>query len=142
MKTAAWIVGGLALTGIATMLSQPGPAGGDMALGVQLYLPTVILGVAGQYCFWRALRSGVGDVWSVLTGRNRKPSAPESQHRSSDSEMDDAGASFDADEAFARYMEQRETPNKSPDISRAPPPAVAHPVVRARSQGGFGRKVV
>ena len=49
MKTGVWIVSGLALTGVATLLSQSITAQNGIALGLSGYLPIMLIGTLGQY---------------------------------------------------------------------------------------------
>jgi len=143
MKTGVWIVSGLALTGVATLLSQSITAQNGIALGLSGYLPIMLIGTLGQYCFWRALRSAVGDVWSVTRGRKRKaetpPASPGSSGLSGSKDLPPL-SDFDADAVFARYLAQRND-NMEQAQGEAPKGATTRDP-SAHPQRGFGRKVV
>lgn len=140
MKTALWIVAGLCLTGSATMLPSAKEAGYPLIAEMPFYVP-FILAAAGQYCLYRGLRSAMGDIWTAITGRGRKPVPANSPRRAPGSGIgEDAEpvSDFDADAAFARYMDQR-----AADEAEAPPArSVKTPAPRSPPQAGFGRRVV
>ena len=143
MKTGVWILIGLALTGLATLLSQSETAGSGMDFGLSGYLPILVIGTIGQYCFWRAFRSAIGDVWSLTKSPNRKGgSPPPSPGTSASSGPGDLPtlSDFDADEAFARYMARRDAKTEAaPTVASI---GTIPRTTRARTQRRFGRKVV
>lgn len=143
-KPVAWIVGGLALTGLASMMSGGGDAAADTPAHLQLYLPALLVGGAGQFCLWRGLRSGIGSLWSGLwSGAAR--TAGHARSSQSDSEDDLPASDFDADAAFARYMERRSGESEAPDAApavTARPAANPAPRARAAARPAFGRKAV
>ncbi|MBI1404315.1 MAG: hypothetical protein GC147_14040 [Porphyrobacter sp.] len=148
-KPLPWLVGGLALTGLASMLSGLGE-GGTMSLAqIELTLPGLIVGAAGQFCLWRGMRSGIATLWQGLwsgAARQAGTSAPGDQERPPrrvDPFEDEAPLSdFDADAVFARYMEKRAA--QEPDMPSAPIAAAAGPAPSPRpaARPAFGRKGV
>jgi hypothetical protein len=142
MTTAKWIMTGLAISGIASLLHLAGNAGYTFVARLPFYVP-LLLGAAGQFCLYRGMRSAVADAWSNLFGKARKEKAKATLRRASGfGTADDEGpvSDFDADAAFARYMEERAAETAPPPpTSRSPRPARTAAV---RPQGGFGRKVV
>jgi hypothetical protein len=145
MRTAKWIAAWLALSGVAGLLHMAGEAGVAQVQALPFYVPLVI-GAVGQMCFYRALRSAIGDAWSGLWGGRKAKSDGPGRGGGGFAGPDDPAptSDFDADAAFARYMERR-----TADAQSAPQPA-ARPAPRApraptpapRPQGGFGRKVI
>jgi len=140
MKTAWWIVVGLCLSGIATLLHGARDAGYPLIAEMPFYVP-VILVAAGQFCLYRGLRSAIGDIWSALTGRGRRPEPQNSPRRPASSGIGkdaEPVSDFDADAAFARYMDQR----AAAEAEAPPARSVKTPAPRPRQQAGFGRRVV
>jgi hypothetical protein len=146
MTTAKWIITGFAISGFASLMHWAGNAGYGFVDHLPFYVP-LVLGAAGQYCLYRGMRSMIGDAWSNLFGKARKDKAKAAPRRATGfGTADDEGpvSDFDADAAFARYMEQRaalqapsaQTPMKPP-VSGA-----IQPVPGTRARGGFGRRVV
>ncbi len=140
MRTTTWIILGLALNGGAALLHGPDtPTAADLAETVPYYLPSVILLAAGQFCLFRAFRSALGDVWRGLWGGKRKP-APAAKPSGVKTFVEAKPESdFDADQAFARYMERRAAAAGDEDEPQAPLPT---PIAPIRATGGFGRKVI
>lgn len=145
MKTVTWIGLGLGLNIAAAALHGGSAPQEIMTSGLAGTLPKLLLVGAGNICIWRGLRSALGDLWGAATGKSyRKP-----EGRGSFAEDDPPQSDFDADEAFARYMEQRkarttEEPGPAP-APRPPAPPARSPVrtaARPAGQGGFGRKAV
>ncbi|MFM7348832.1 MAG: hypothetical protein ACKO01_05015 [Erythrobacter sp.] len=141
-RTQIWIAAWLALTAAATLLhSGDMPDVQHLAADLPTYLPSLLLGAAGKFCLYRAIRSGIGELWGGITGRPGKarggarPFAPLDEEPASD---------FDADAAFARYMERRGAQAVVEDqpATRAASPAPAPRPIKPRgAQGGFGRKI-
>lgn len=147
MKTVTWIALGLGLNIAAAALHGGSAPQEIMTSGLAGTLPKLLLVGAGNICIWRGLRSALGDLWGAATGKNyRKP-----EGRGRFAEDDPPQSDFDADEAFARYMEQRKARTaeeepvaavaQTPALRRpAPSPAPASPPARAPVQRAFGRK--
>jgi len=124
MKPIAWIVCGFALTGFAAALENLGAPGSDPATRLSLYLPALIVLLGGQYCLWRGFRSGIAALWSGAFDR-RRTSQESDAHQPADraAEIEPANR-FDADAAFAHFMEQRKAGQADPvERPRAPVPA-------------------
>ena len=139
MKTVTWIACGLGLNIAAVALHGGGAPQAIMTTGLAGTLPKLLMVAAGNICIWRGLRSAVGDLWGVATGKSyRKP-----EGRSRFAEDAEPVSDFDADEAFARYMEQRKVREEAERESQAAPsPRKPVPARAPAAQGGFGRKVV
>lgn len=138
MKTVTWIACGLGLNIAAVALHGGSAPQAIMTTGLAGTLPKLLMVAAGNICIWRGLRSALGDLWGVATGKtNQKP-----EGRRRFAEEAEPVSDFDADEAFARYMEQRKAREEAgPEPQAAPSPR--HPSsASAPAQGGFGRKVV
>lgn len=136
MKPIAWIVGGVALMGLAAALESLSDFGGNSATRLLLYLPALVALVGGQYCLWRGLRSGIAAFWSGAFDR-RKTSPSLSDAQPADP-FTDVGQNddFDADAIIARYLAARESkPDDPVDQTRAP--AAAQP-----AKPTFGRRIV
>lgn len=140
MRTTTWIILGLALNGGGYLLHGPAtPTAADLAETVPYYLPSVILLAAGQFCFFRAFRNALGDVWSGLWGGKRKnPGAAKPSAFKTFADAEPA-SDFDPDAAFARYMERREKMEEREGKPQTPLPSAT---ASARATGGFGRRVV
>jgi hypothetical protein len=142
MKTVIWIACGIGLNIAAATLHGGSAPQAIMASGAAGTFPKLLLLAAGNICIWRGLRSAIRDLWGSATGKTQRK--PQSRRFAEDPEP---VSDFDADEAFARYMQQREaheeetvataTPSPQPR-PRGPAPVSAPSPVR----GGFGRKVV
>lgn len=135
-RTQIWILAWAALTGAASLLHAGDlPDIQHLAADLPTYLPSLLLGAAGQLCLYRAIRSFAGSLWG---GPERKPrgksSCPQTSHFAA--HADEPVSDFDADAAFARYMERRKAQGEEEEPPLTPPAA---PV---RIAGGFGRKVV
>lgn len=141
MKTVTWIACGLGLNIAAVALHGGSAPTAIMTTGLAGTLPKLLMVAAGNICIWRGLRSAVGDLWGVATGKTyRKP-----EGRSRFAEDAEPASDFDADEAFERYMQQRKARETEPEAQRqaAPSPHTpSRPPARAPAQGGFGRRVV
>lgn len=139
MKTVTWIACGLGLNIAAAALHGGSAPQAIMATGLAGTLPKLLMVAAGNICIWRGLRSAMGDLWGVATGKTyRKP-----EGRSRFAEDAEPVSDFDADEAFARYMEQRKAREEAePEPQAASPPSKPVPARAPAAQGGFGRKVV
>lgn len=137
MKPAAWIAGGLALTGLAAVLGGMSDHAADPAARLPLYVPAFLALAGGQYCLWRGIKSGIAMLWSAAFDRRS------AMHRSASSGAGDeySGSSdrFDADEVFARYLERQEAYAPAPP-EEAPRPAPVSPPQPARLT--FGRRIV
>lgn len=142
-RTTIWVLCWAALSGAGWLLhSGEAPDMQHLAADMPTYLPSLILAAAGQFCLYRAIRSGVGELWGGITGRSDKP-ATAKPVRSFDT-LEEPVSDFDADAAFARYMERRqaegEEEGQSPVAARRP---ARQEISRPRApQGGFGRKAV
>ena len=140
MKTVTWIACGIGLNIAAAALHGGSAPQAIMTTGLAGTLPKLLLVAAGNICIWRGLRSAVGDLWGVATGKSyRKPEA-----RSRLGEDAETVSDFDADEAFARYMEQKKAREAEPEPNSAPRPIAPRPSPRTPQtpQRGFGRKAV
>lgn len=140
MKTVIWIACGIGLNIAAAALHGGSAPQAIMTTGLAGTLPKLLLVATGNICIWRGLRSAVGDLWGVATGKSyRKP-----EGRSRFAEEDAPVSDFDADEAFARYMEQRKSREEEPEPESAPRAAAPRTAPRAAvaPQRGFGRKAV
>jgi hypothetical protein len=140
VTTTSWIVCGLGLNVLAAVLFGAGEAPADPGSAMVHALPRLMLLAAGQFCLWRGLRAALGDLWGGLTGRSHRQRSSAKIKTSPGAvqpEYSEPETGFDADEAFARYMSQRDR-NES-TIKEAQSPPSARPV---RAAGGFGRKVI
>ena len=136
MKTVTWIACGLGLNIAAAALHGGSAPEAIMTTGLAGTLPKLLMVATGNICIWRGLRSAVGDLWGVATGKSyRKP-----ESRSRFAEDAEPVSDFDADAAFERYMEQRKVREEDPSPAAATPQPTPRP--RAPAQGGFGRRVV
>ncbi len=145
MRTTTWIICGLALNSGAYLLHGPDvPDASDLAQTVPYYLPSVVLLAAGNFCFFRAFRSALGDVWRGLWGGKRKGADAAKPSSAKTFDVTEPASDFDADEAFARYMKRRKTMEEAADEPVAAPPAPAPPAPAppVRAAGGFGRRVI
>lgn len=146
MTTTKWMITGFAILGFASLMHWAGNAGYNFVDRLPFYVP-LILGAAGQYCLYRGIRSAIGDAWSGMFGKARKEKAhgtPRRAHGFGLADDDEPKTDFDADAAFARYMEQRaamQAPSAQAPV-KPPVSAAVQPVPGTRTQGGFGRKVV
>jgi hypothetical protein len=137
-----WALCWAALSGAGWLLhSGAAPDMQNPAHDLPSLLPSMILGAAGQFCLYRGIRSGVGEVWDGLWGRKAEPAATKPQHRFD--ALEEQGSDFDADAAFARYMERRraekaEANEEEAPVARRP---IRRDIPRLHPQpGGFGRK--
>ncbi len=139
MRTTTWIILGLALNGAAAVLHGPDmlPAA-DLAQNLPHHLPRLLLLAAGQFCLFRAFRSAFGDLWKAFWGGKHKGADAAKPSALKTFEEPEPLSHFDADEAFARYMERR----KAADAGEAQDAPMPSPAARARAASGFGRKVV
>jgi hypothetical protein len=140
MKTVTWIACGIGLNIAAAALHGGSAPQAIMTSGVAGTLPKLLLVATGNLCIWRGLRSAISDLWGVATGKSyRKP-----ESRRHIAEEDPPTSDFDADEAFARYMQQRRAVDEGQEPAPAPRSAAPQPPPRGRAPvtGGFGRKVV
>ncbi|WP_066525695.1 hypothetical protein [Erythrobacter sp. CCH5-A1] len=141
MKTVVWIGVGLGCYIAAAALHGGSAPQQIMTSGAAGTVPELLLVAAGNVCIWRGIRSALADLWGGLTGKSIRENAGRKRF------VEDAEpqSDFDADEAFARYMQQRKARETEPATERqaAPAPkALAMPPARPPAQGGFGRKVV
>ncbi len=137
MKTVNWIALGLGLNLAAAALHGGNAPEAIMATGLDGTLPKLLLVAVGHVCLWRGVRSAFGDLWGLLTGRSIRETA--GRNRLPDNA--DPVSDFDADAAFARYMEQREATSASAEPERQATPSPRAPA-RTPVPGGFGRRVV
>lgn len=140
MKTVTWIACGIGLNIVAAALHGGSAPQAIMTTGLAGTLPKLLLVATGNICIWRGLRSAMGDLWGAATGKSyRKP-----ETRSRIAEDAEPVSDFDADEAFARYMEQRKVREAEPEQDTAPRPTSPRTSPRAPTppQRGFGRKAV
>lgn len=139
MKTVTWIACGLGLNIAAVALHGGGAPQAIMATGLSGTLPKLLMVAAGNICIWRGLRSALGDLWGVATGKTH--SKPQGGRRFA--EDAEPVSDFDADAAFERYMQQRKTRGSDePEPQARPSPRKPVPARAPAAQGGFGRKVV
>lgn len=137
MRTANWIAWGIGLNLAAAALHGGNAPEAIMTMGLDGTLPKLLLVAAGNVCLWRGFRSAFGDLWGLLTGRSIRGTA--GRNRFADNA--DLVSDFDADAAFARYMEQREATSASAEPERQATPSPRAPS-RTPVPGGFGRRVV
>jgi hypothetical protein len=140
MKTVTWIACGIGLNIVAAALHGGTAPQALMTSGVAGTLPKLLLVATGNLCIWRGLRSALGDLWGVATGKSYRK--PEGRRLAEDPEP---ASNFDADEAFERYMQQRKAREEAPEAAAtAAPSPRSRPQVHAPApiRGGFGRKVV
>lgn len=136
MKPIAWMLGGFALMGLAAALESLSDLGSNPVASLPLSLPSIFILLGGQYCLWRGFRSGVALLWSGAFDRRKQAAVsekPRSAHSTPDNEPIDG---FDADAAFARYMERREADQSHP--TEMPNATIISPPERAT----FGRRAV
>ena len=135
MKTVIWIACGIGLNIAAAALHGGSAPQAFMAAGAAGTLPKLLLVATGNICIWRGLRSAIRDLWGAATGKTQ--GKPQSRHFA-----EDPGpvSDFDADEAFARYMQQREAREEEPEPVTTPRPSA--PRAPTPPQRGFGRKAV
>jgi hypothetical protein len=137
MKTFAWLIGGFALLGLAGFLESMGDEGAAAGERLALYLPATLAMLGSTTCFYRALRSALS---AIVGGGSPKPEkgapSPAKPRPASRIFAASPEPEFDADAAFARYMEQRE------DDEPIAPRAAADPMRSAPSQPAFGRRVL
>ncbi len=134
MKPIAWIVAGLALTGLAAALESQGNLGTNPVAALPISLPAMLILMGGQYCLWRGFRSGVVAMWSGAFNRSRKTPASAKTPSTYDAADIEPVGGFDADAVFARYMEQRKPDQASP----AEQPN--EPLVTKPTRPTFGRR--
>jgi hypothetical protein len=142
MKTAWWLIIGLCLSCSGPVLHSAKEAGYPLIAEMPLYIPLVMV-AAGQFCLFRGIRRVIGDIWTAFTGSGRKSvsdNPPRLAAGSSLGEDVEPVSDFDADAAFARYMQQRAGSETEVLPARSvKPPA---PRLGSRQQAGFGRRVV
>jgi hypothetical protein len=141
MKTVTWIVCGLGLNIAAAALHSASAPEAIMASGIAGTWPKLLLVAAGNFCIWRGVRSALGDLWGGLTGKRIRENRGSKRFAAEAEPASD----FDADAAFARYMQQREARAAEPEVQRQAAPAPrspSRPPARPPAQGGFGRKAV
>lgn len=141
MNTVIWIACGIALNIAAATLHGGTAPQAIMQTGVAGTLPKLLLLAAGNICIWRGLRSGLRDLWGAATGKTDRKARGGSRFADDPQPVSD----FDADEAFARYMQQQqEAREDEPQPAAAPTPrrAARQPPPHAAMRGGFGRKAV
>ncbi|WP_349514213.1 hypothetical protein [Erythrobacter sp. NFXS35] len=142
MKTIAWLIAGFALLGVSSLLESIGDTGASPGERLPLYVPALLALLGAPICFFRGIRSAISEI---IGGNSDKPKAAKPAatvarpaQRLADINTAEAEDTFDADAAFARYMEKRAAqPAAEPVAPRATmaerqPPA-ARPV--------FGRRV-
>lgn len=140
MKTVTWIACGIGLNIAAAALHGSTAPQDIMTSGIASPLPKLLLVAAGNICIWRGMRSAIRDLWGSATGKNARK--PESRRFAEDTEP---VSDFDADEAFARYMAQRQAGETEPEpepTTASPSRSPAGAIPRAPVQRGFGRKAV
>ena len=140
METVTWIACGIGLNIAAAALHGGSAPQAIMTTGLAGTFPKLLLVATGNICIWRGLRSAVGDLWGATTGKSyRKP-----ESRSRFEEDAEPVSDFDADAAFARYMEQRKAREEETAQDSAPRPMAPRPSpsIPPPSQRGFGRKTV
>lgn len=137
MKTVTWIVWGLGLNIAAATLHGESAPEAILATGMDGTLPKLVLVIAGNVCLWRGFRSALGDLWGGLTGRSIR----ENRGRSPWPDDADPVSDFDADEAFARCLQQRETTSALAEPTRQAAPVPGAPT-RPVVPSSFGRRVL
>lgn len=140
MNTVIWIACGIALNIAAATLHGGTAPQAIMQTGVAGTLPKLLLLAAGNICIWRGLRSGLRDLWGAATGKTDRKAREGSRFADDPHPVSD----FDADEAFARYMQQQEAREHEAQPAAAPIPrrATRQPAPHTPMRGGFGRKAV
>lgn len=149
MNTTSWIMWGLGLTCVAGMVHSAGPDVSEPIAATYAALPALLIGAAGQYCLWRGLRSGMGDLWGGLTARKYREDKTGKPGRGEEpAAQGEPPSDFDADAAFARYMEQRSARADEPAVVPQPEADLTAPTPRPAlsprpaAARGFGRKMV
>ncbi|MCL9998064.1 MAG: hypothetical protein NBV68_01660 [Erythrobacter sp.] len=137
MKAMFWVMGGWVLLTLARLIEAIGDRGATSSERLPIYFLGIGVLLGAAFCFIKAGRV----VWDTFTGRNRGGGSggngPEGgarpARRLTDALPADGSDSFDADAAFARYMERRG--DSGPQAPRASDQSVPPPQPR-----GFGRK--
>lgn len=140
MNTVIWIACGIAFNIAAAALHGGTAPQAIMETGVAGTLPKLLLLAAGNICIWRGLRSGLRDLWGTATGKTDRTA----QGGTRFADDPEPASDFDADEAFARYMQQREAREAGAQPAAAPTSrqAARRHAPHAPVRGGFGRKAV
>lgn len=133
-KTIAWMLCGLILLAIKGQVQDAVAASGTTPSSQ--ILPIIVM-VAASTCFYRALRSALASIVNrgAPTADQGKSGAakPRPAMWAKPAAAEEA---FDADAAFARYMQQREATLGEAPAEPAPPPA------SPPAQPAFGRRVL
>lgn len=142
-STIIWIVAGFALLGLSGLLESLGDTGITPGSRLTFHLPALAALGAANFCFYRGLRGALGSIWSGLWQGSARKTGARPAYRIADEE-NEAASDFDADAAFARYMERRATGLEAePQQAPATPPRPAlNPAARSPARPGFGRKTV
>lgn len=137
MKAMFWVMGGFVLLALSRAIEAVGDTGTNPSERLPIYFLALAALLGAAFCFIKAGRV----LWNNFTGKNRGGgsggSGPEGDarpaRRLADRVPADGSDSFDADAAFARYMEQRG--DSRPQA--APASGQSTPLPQPR---GFGRK--
>jgi hypothetical protein len=136
MKAMFWVIGGWMLLMFAGLIEAIGDRGASAGERLPIYFFALAVLLGAGFCFVRAGRV----LWDNFTGKNRgggsggngPEGGPRPARRLTDALPAGGSDEFDADAAFARYMERRSEagPQGSAPGQSAPPPPPR----------GFGRK--
>ncbi|WP_296720161.1 hypothetical protein [Erythrobacter sp.] len=142
MKTIAWFVAGSAMLALSSLLESIGDAGGSPGERLPLYLPALAALIGAPFCFFRGIRSALSEIIGANSDKPKatKPAATEARpaQRLADIDTADTGDAFDADAAFARYMEKRAA---QPAAEPVTPPATTAERQPPITRPTFGRRV-
>lgn len=142
MKTIVWLIAGFALLGVSGLLESMGDAGASPGERLPLYLPALLALIGAPFCFFRGIRSAISGIFGGDSDRPKatKPAATAAQpaHRIAQVDPAQAEDTFDADAAFARYMEKRAA---QPEAEPAAPPATIAKRQPPAARPAFGRRV-
>lgn len=116
MKAMFWVMGGFVLLTLSRAIEAVGDTGASPSERLPIYFLALAVLLGAGFCFIKAGRV----LWDTFTGRNRGGGTDGSgptggarpSRRLSDPLPDDGSDSFDADAAFARYMERRSEPEQ------------------------------
>lgn len=111
MKAMFWVMGGFVLLALSRVIESVGDTGTSPSERLPIYLFALAVLLGAAFCFIKAGRV----LWDSVTGKNRgggtggsgPEGGPRPARRLVDTLPPDGSDSFDADAAFARYIERR-----------------------------------
>ena len=151
MTPIVWLIAGFALVGLSGMLESLGDAGVTPVERLPYYLPAMLALMGAPYCFFRAIRSGFSEIFGKQQGTARPASRTAKvrpARRLAEAGEDMPDSDFDADAAFARYMERRAAGQTAPGEPASGDPAPGAPAQNGQTgqpdatRPTFGRRVV